>query len=185
MGESSTVGVDSHGRAARVAARVLVAYATKMGSNAEIADAIVGVLRESGLEAEALPAREVKDLEPYDAVVLGSALYAAHWQRDAHRFVNRRKDVLRTKPLWLWSSGPLDRALAMADLPPAANVLEIMGDIPFRRHRTFGGRLDRDAPGVDEQILRTHQIGDFRDWGAIRSFAAEIAAGVALAVRRD
>jgi menaquinone-dependent protoporphyrinogen oxidase len=168
-----------------VAARVLVAYATKMGSNAAIADAIVGVLRESGLEADALPAREVRDLDPYDAVVLGSALYAAHWRRDAHRLVSRRRDVLRTKPLWLWSSGPLDRALAIADLPPAANVLAILGDVPFRKHKTFGGRLDPDAPGVDEQVLRTHRVGDFRDWGAIRAYAAEIASEVAAAVLRD
>lgn len=160
-------------------ARVLVAFATKMGSNAEIADVIVEVLRDAGLDAEAMPAREVRDLAPYDAVVLGSALYAAHWQRDAHRFIARRKDALQTLPLWLWSSGPLDRALALKDLPPAANVVEIMADVPFRAHRTFGGRLDPSAPGVDEQILRTHQVGDFRDWTAIRAYAASIAAQLA------
>jgi menaquinone-dependent protoporphyrinogen oxidase len=158
-----------------VAARVLVAFATKMGSNAQIADVIVEVLREAGLEADAVPVRDAHDIEAYDAVVLGSALYAAHWQRDAHRFVRRRKEVLRTKPLWLWSSGPLDRALARQDLPPAANVIEIMGDVPFRAHRTFGGRLDPDTPGVEEQVLRTHPIGDFRDWEAIRAYAASIA----------
>jgi hypothetical protein len=38
---------------------------------------------------------------------------------------------------------------------------------------------------VDEQILRTHQIGDFRDWGAVRAYAAEIAAEAALAIRPD
>jgi len=158
-----------------MAARVLVAYASKMGANAEIAEAIVGVLREAGLEAEALPAREAKDLTAYDAVVLGSALYAAHWQRDAHRFISRSRDALGAMPLYLWSSGPLDWALASRDLPPAANVLEIMGEVPFRAHHTFGGRLDPTAPDVDEQILRTHPIGDFRDWGAIRAYALAIA----------
>ncbi len=156
-------------------ARVLVAYASKMGSNAEIAEAIAGVLREAGLEADAVPAREVKDLTGYDAVVLGSALYAAHWRRDAHRLIARRGDALREKPLWLWSSGPLDRVLAARDLPPAANVIEIVGDLPFRGHRTFGGKLDPSAPDVDEQILRTHPVGDFRDWVRIRAYAAEIA----------
>ena len=156
-------------------ARVLVVYASKMGSNAEVAEAIVAVLTEAGLEAEALPARLVKDVEPYDAIVLGSALYAAHWQREANRFVTKRRDILRTKALWLWSSGPLDRIRASKNLPPTDNVLEIMGDIPFRGHRTFGGKLDPNAPGVDEQILRTHQQGDFRDWAKIRAYAAEIA----------
>ncbi len=161
-----------------VAAHVLVAFATKMGSNAEIADAIAEVLRDNGLEADAVPVREVKDLGPYDAVVLGSALYAAHWRRDAHRFVARRREALSQVPLWLWSSGPLDRVLAGKDLPPAGNVLEVMGDVPFRGHKTFGGRLQPDSPGVDEQILRTHQVGDFRDWDAIRGYAASIAAQV-------
>ena len=156
-------------------ARVLVVYASKMGSNAEVAEAIVAVLTEAGLEAEALPVRLVKDVEPYDAIVLGSALYAAHWQREANRFVTKRRDILRTKALWLWSSGPLDRIRASKNLPPTDNVLEIMGDVPFRGHRTFGGKLDPNAPGVDEQILRTHQQGDFRDWAKIRAYAAEIA----------
>jgi len=158
-----------------MARRVLVAYATKMGSNAQVAEAIAAVLREAGLEVIVLPARQARDLVPYDAVVLGSALYAAHWQRDAGRFVARARDVLRTKPLWLWSSGPLDRQLAGKDLPPADNVLAIMGDVPFRAHHTFGGLLDPSTPGVDEQILRTHPVGDFRDWERIRAYAGEIA----------
>jgi menaquinone-dependent protoporphyrinogen oxidase len=149
-----------------------------MGSNAEIADVVAGVLRDAGLEVDEMAARDVKDVEPYDAIVLGSALYAAHWQRDAHRFIAKRRDVLRAKSLWLWSSGPLDRLLAAKNLPPAANVLEIMGDVPFRGHRTFGGRLNADDPNVDAQILRTHQVGDFRDWDAVRAYASEIARAV-------
>ena len=155
-------------------ARVLVAFASKMGSNAELAEVIAGVLREAGHQVDAIAARDVQDVAAYDAIVLGSALYAAHWQRDANRFVAKRRDVLREKALWLWSSGPLDRVLALKDLPPAANVIEIMGDVPFRGHRTFGGRLDADNPNVDAQILRTHQVGDFRDWNAVRAYAREI-----------
>jgi menaquinone-dependent protoporphyrinogen oxidase len=159
-----------------MAARVLVAFASKMGSNAEVAEAIASVLRDAGHSVETLPAREVRDLAPYDAVVLGSALYAAHWRRDANRFIARLREQLRTMPLWLWSSGPLDRVLAARDLPLTASVLHTLGDLPVRGHRTFGGRLDPATPGVDEQILRTHQIGDFRDWDAIRAYATGIAA---------
>ena len=155
--------------------RILVAYASKMGSNAEIAEAIAGVLRDAGLEAEALPAKELRDLTPYDAVVLGSALYAAHWQRDANRFVARNREALRERPLWLWSSGPLDRALAVVNMPLTPNATETIGDLPYRAHHTFGGRLDPEAPGVDAQIVATHQVGDFRPWAAILEYAAKIA----------
>lgn len=157
--------------------RVLVAYATKLGSNAEIAEAIATVLRESGHHASALPARDVKGLEGWDAVVLGSAIYAAHWQKDARRFATRFHNELRLRPLWLWGSGPLDPRLARAGLPITQHGAEITGGLGALDHRTFGGRLAEDAP-IDPQVLTTHPIGDFRDWEAIRAYAREIASAL-------
>jgi menaquinone-dependent protoporphyrinogen oxidase len=157
-----------------MAARVLVAYATKLGATAEIAEAIAGTLREAGHDADARPAREAVDLDGVDAVVLGSALYAAHWQKDARRFVFRHRERLAAMPCWLFSSGPLDAALAAADLPMAPTVASLVRGLPIRRHRTFGGRLAPDA-AVDPHILETHPVGDFRDWAAIRAWGLEIA----------
>lgn len=156
-------------------ARVLVAYATKMGSTGEIAEAIAAALRDAGLEATAVPVRSVRSLDGWDAVVIGSALYAAHWQRDANRFVGRHLGALRERPVWLFSSGPLDRRLAAADLPITPHAEEVVAGLPYRGHRTFGGRLDPEQAGVDAQILATHQVGDFRDWTVIRAWAASIA----------
>jgi len=161
-----------------MAERVLVAFATKMGSNTEVANAIAEVLRSAGVEADATPARFVRDLSPYGAVVLGSALYAAHWQRDANRFLIRHYEALRARRLWLYSSGPLDHRLAAQNLPLTTHAAEIVGDLPYIEHRTFGGRLDPDAAGLDPQILATHPVGDFRNWPAIRAWAADIAAVV-------
>lgn len=158
-----------------MAARVLVAYATKMGSTGEIAEVIAEVLRSVGHDATAAPVREVRSLEDWDAVVIGSALYAAHWQRDANRFVARHLAALQVRPVWIFSSGPLDRRLAAADLPIAPYAEEIVARTGYRAHRTFGGRLDPAQPGVDARILATHQVGDFRDWSAIRAWAASIA----------
>jgi menaquinone-dependent protoporphyrinogen oxidase len=158
-------------------ARVLVAYATKLGSNAEIAETIATVLREWGHHASALPAREVKGLEGWDAVILGSAIYAAHWQKDARRFATHFAKQLSERPLWLWGSGPLDPGLARADLPITQHGQQITGALGARDHRTFGGRLAEDAP-IDPQVLRTHPIGDYRDWDAIRDYARKIAAEI-------
>jgi menaquinone-dependent protoporphyrinogen oxidase len=161
-----------------VAARVLVAFASKLGSNGEIAEVIADTLREAGHHASAHAVREIRGLDGWDAVVLGSAIYAAHWQRDARRFVTRHHDGLAERPLWLFSSGPLDERLARANLPITDHGATITADLGALGHRTFGGRLQADAD-IDPQVLRTHPIGDFRDWEAIRGYAREIAATLA------
>lgn len=158
--------------------RVLVAYATKHGSTREIAEEIGRVLDAAGLEAIVIPARQVTDLAPYDAVVLGSALYAAHWRRDANRFVTRHLEALRRRPVWLFSSGPLDRSADAGVLPATPTVALTTDPIGARGHRTFGGRLLADTPGLDPQVLLTHPVGDFRDWAAIRDWAAAIASAL-------
>jgi menaquinone-dependent protoporphyrinogen oxidase len=167
-----------------VPARVLVAYATKLGSNAEIAEAIAAELRVGGFQAAAHPVRAVASLDGWAAVVLGSAIYAAHWQRDARRFVLRFRDGLAARPLWLWSSGPLDERLAQAGLPISAHAAEITQGLGAFDHRTFGGRLAEDAP-IDPQVLQTHPIGDFRDWDAIRGYAAGIRAALSTMSLRE
>jgi menaquinone-dependent protoporphyrinogen oxidase len=155
--------------------QVLVAYATKHGSTGEIAEAVGATLRDAGLDVDVRGAREVQTLAPYGAVVLGSALYSAHWQRDANRFVKRHLAELQRRPVWLFSSGPLDHSAEFADIPLTEHVAADVSPIGARGHRTFGGRLLAGTPGVDASMLATHHVGDFRHWDHIRAWAGEIA----------
>jgi menaquinone-dependent protoporphyrinogen oxidase len=157
---------------------VLVAVASKHGSTREIADQIAATLRAADLLAEVRAAADVRSLEPYDAVVLGSGLYSATWLREANRFVRAHAAALRARPVWLFSSGPLDQSARWADLPMTPHVAAATAAVEPRGHRTFGGRLLADTPGLDQAVLATHRIGDFRDWEAIRAWAAEIAAAL-------
>ena len=161
-----------------MAARVLVAYATKHGSTREIADRVGRTLGESGLEVDVREAGSVSEVSGYDAVVLGSALYAATWRRDANRFVTRHLAELQARPVWLFSSGPLYRLADMARIPVPPHVAVVTEPIGARDHRTFAGCLLPDTPGVDPQILASHPNGDFRDWPAIEAWARGIARAV-------
>ena len=156
-----------------MAARVLVAYATKLGSTADIAETMAQGLRDGGHRALAVPARDVTNLDDWDAVVLGSALYSGMWQRDARKFVERFRDQLKARPLWLFSSGPLDRRLAREDQPITPNGAEITAGLGARAHHTFGGRLRPDT-ALPPQVLQTHHLGDFRDWQKIVEYAYRI-----------
>jgi menaquinone-dependent protoporphyrinogen oxidase len=162
--------------------RILVAYATKNGSTAEIAQAIAHELRYHDLEVDCLDARTVKDLEPYGAVVLGSAVYAGRWRRSARAFLHRHRAALPTMPWWVFSSGPIGKSVA--DDPKAAAWLEppkimaVVEDLGVRGHVVFGGRLPLVPKNFVERAMVRNtppELADLRDWDQISAWAAEIA----------
>lgn len=69
-----------------MAVRILVSAASKRGSTAQIATRVGEALR-SGLPADAVvdvcAAAQVDEVTPYDAVVLGSAVYMGRWLPEA------------------------------------------------------------------------------------------------------
>ncbi len=157
--------------------RVLVAYATKLSSTRDVAEAIGEELRAAGHEVDVRLVGEVRQID-YDAVILGSALYAATWLSEANRFVARHVAALQALPVWLFSSGPLDSRLAASNPPITRHAAEATAPIGARGHHTFGGRLAPDAP-LSPQVMATHAIGDFRNWAAMRAWARSIAAELA------
>jgi menaquinone-dependent protoporphyrinogen oxidase len=159
-------------------APVLVAYASKHASTAEIADRIAAAMREAGCAAEARPASEVDDLSGYRAVVLGSAVYAKRWQRDARTFARRHAGELKDMPVWLFSSGPFGapEEHPTAPTPPVAEKL--VEQLGARDHVMFGGRVPPD-PGnfVERAMLKSTppEQRDARDWPAIEKWARSVA----------
>ena len=159
--------------------KTLVTVASKHGATGEIGEAIAGVLRDAGLAVQTQSPENVTSLDDYDAVVLGSAVYAGRWVESARRFAERHHAGLRARPVWLFSSGPIGEPLA--PLEESADGLRLARDLDARGHRTFAGRIDPDALGwVERTITRMVKApdGDFRDWEAIRTWADEIAASL-------
>ncbi|MFF0156174.1 flavodoxin domain-containing protein [Streptomyces sp. NPDC005263] len=159
---------------------VLVTYGTTNGSTAGIAEAVADVLRKDGLTVEVLPAGSVTSVSPYDAVMVGGGLYAGRWHKDARRFVRRHSGELAKRPVWFFSSGPLDPSASERDIPPVRGVRRAMDRLDVRDHVTFGGCLEEGAKGrMAKMILRSGKGGDFRDFGAIQAWAQSIADALA------
>ncbi|MGW6519612.1 flavodoxin domain-containing protein [Streptomyces sp. NPDC054962] len=155
---------------------VLVTYGSTNGSTAQIAEAVAEVLRKEGLTVDALPAGAVPSVASYDAVVVGGGLYAGRWQKDARRFVRRHRRLLAERPVWFFSSGPLDASASERDIPPVRGVRRAMTRVSVREHVTFGGCLEEGAKGhVAGMILRSGKGGDFRNFDAIETWAAGVA----------
>ncbi len=161
--------------------RVLVAYASKYGATAEIAEKIGEVLRQEGLGTEVLPADRVKDLKPYQAVVLGSAVYIGKWRKEAVKFLKANEKSLAERPVWLFSSGPAgegDPVEIMNGWHFPSSEQPIADRIHPRDIALFHGEVDLDKLNFIEKGMIQNiksPVGDFRDWEAITAWAAAIA----------
>jgi menaquinone-dependent protoporphyrinogen oxidase len=160
--------------------KVLVASASRHGSTTEIADAVGEALRQGGLDVDVAPMGEVDTIYPYDAYVLGSAVYMGSWLREAQQFVDEHVELLRTRPLWLFSSGPIGEAGAGADPFDATGLV---ADLHAVEHAVFDGKLDHRSLRLGERALvRAMRVpdGDHRDWDRIAAWGAEIARALSL-----
>ena len=84
---------------------VLVGYASAHGSTRQIAERVGSRIGRSGATVRVAPVGELHGLEPYDAVVLGSAIHNGAWLPEATEVVRANAEVLAAKPVWLFSVG--------------------------------------------------------------------------------
>jgi menaquinone-dependent protoporphyrinogen oxidase len=163
---------------------VLVAYGTKHGATAQIAEEIGKALSSTGLQVTVLPAGQVDSVAAYDAVVLGSGVYAGMWRKPAVTLLKRYAEELAQKPVWLFSSGPTGDQDPLeatqgwrfpTGLQPTADAIQPR-DIALMR-----GAIDEAKLGLlDKFMVKAAKapFGDFRDWETIRAWAGEIAAAL-------
>jgi menaquinone-dependent protoporphyrinogen oxidase len=161
---------------------ILIAYASKYGATKEIAEKAGEVLRQAGLQVDVLPAKSIRDLGPYTAVILGSAVYVGKWHQDGADFLRKFEKPLGDRPVWLFSSGPTGKgdALELVDgLRLPADLQGIADCIQPREILLFHGFIDPQKVNPIEKwavkSLVKKPFGDFRDWDAITAWAASVA----------
>jgi menaquinone-dependent protoporphyrinogen oxidase len=163
---------------------VLVAYGSKRGGTAEIAQWIGDALRNAGLRVEVRAARTVLNVDAYDVVVLGGALYMGRWHKDAGKFVRRHARALCERQVWLFGSGPLDLSAEQEPLAQVSGtdaIVPAVDRIEARGYTVFGGRLSSDARGFPASAMAKKMAGDYRNEARVRTWADGIAADVAAA----
>lgn len=162
--------------------QILVAYASKYGATKEIAEKIGEVLRQEGLQADVVPVNNIRELGPYEAVILGSAVYIGKWQKEAVEFLQLHENSLAERPVWLFSSGPTgegDPVELVEGLRIPAVLQPFAERIQPRDIAVFHGHINPDKLNFIEKwaikSLVKKPFGDFRDWDAIASWASSIA----------
>jgi menaquinone-dependent protoporphyrinogen oxidase len=164
---------------------VLVAYASKRGSTAEIAETIAATLRREGLGVCLERAEDVQSLDRYDAVVLGSAVYMKRWRGDARHFLKKHRKALKQMPFWVFSSGPVgDPSNDNPEWTEPPKIVEKVEELGGREHVVFGGCLPAEPQGLMEGTMvegTPKEFRDRRDWATIRAWASQIAVALVAA----
>jgi menaquinone-dependent protoporphyrinogen oxidase len=186
--------------------RVLVVYGSRHGGTQGIAERIGEVLQSRGLEAVVAAADVVSetDIHAADAFVVGSGVYMGRWLDAPLQFMTDHTETLASRPLWLFSSGPLpgsskdkhtddpiENALGPADGPGSGGrkqVEALSAATGPRDHQVFMGRYDPDdeAKNLPERFMKSFMrvipamkdvlpAGDYREWPAIDAWAGKIA----------
>lgn len=151
--------------------RVLVAYASKAGSTAEVAGAIGKRLADTGLTVDVRRAKNVRSVDGYAAVIVGSAIRAGQWLSEASGFVKTHREALAARKtafftlcMTLRQDTPEHRETVAAYLKSVREILE-PDKIEF-----FAGKMDyRKLALAPRLIVRGMKVpeGDFRNWDAI------------------
>lgn len=164
--------------------RILVTYASRAGSTAEVAEAIGKTLSEGGGQVEVVPMNEVKDLSPYDAVVAGSAVRGSKWLPEAVQFIQTHRSALAGKRIAMFTvcitmamkNAEKYRSGVMGWVAPVRAMVKPLSE------GLFAGMLDFSKLPItlDTLMLRLSVAlgvfprGDHRDWNAIRSWAESL-----------
>ncbi len=155
--------------------KVLVAVGSKYGSSRAVAKTIATTLEDQGFEVDFQDAADVRSVMPFDAVILGSAVYGGLWRRDASALAKEHRDALRLRDVWTFSVGMEN---VVVEGQPKDEAYGIADSIGAREHKRFAGALDPDKLNIGERALiraLDPPLGDFRNFDDVTEWARGIA----------
>ncbi len=173
--------------------KILVTYASRTGTTAEIAKAIGKILEDNHTQVDVMPMQAVKDLTPYHAVIAGSAIRAARWLPEAVQFIRTHQRELSHKPFAMYtvcitlamSNGEQHRSGVAEWTAPVRAMVQPLSE------GLFAGMLDFRKLPFNLETLRLRATvamgifprGDRRDWNAVRAWALKLKPMLSIPVR--
>ena len=167
-------------------ASILIAYATRTGSTAEVAQALGRSLRDTGHDVKVAPMTLTAGIGGFDAVLLGSAIRMGAWLPEAMSFVRRHRDALSKVPVALFTchlnnlgDAPTAIAARRAYTEPVHQLITPAAEA------YFAGAIDmKKLPFLERLMVEAVkkntglEPGDYRDWMTITSWAEGIPASL-------
>jgi len=161
--------------------RVLISYASRCGSTGGVAEAMGQALCGMGASADIRLVKNVNDLSPYDAVIVGSAVRRGKWLPEAVGFVRDNQDMLGRMPiayfvvcLTMKDNTAENRSKVMAYLDPVRKEAPKIQPVAVG---LFPGAIDFGKLSFVDKMFLTAKggsEGDYRDWPAVKAWASAV-----------
>ena len=165
-------------------ARILVTYGTKHGSTAEIATRIGERLTAAGFDTDVLHANLGIDVTKYDAMIVGSPMYAGRWLAEPALLLMANRERIGDIAIALFSVGTIDvKHPGKLRDEHDAWMEKMFEQEDVKRNlvstATFNGAYSRsNLPAYlrfIDAIVRIAPTGDFRQWDEIERWGDEAA----------
>ena len=169
-----------------VGKEILITYASRTGSTAQVATEIAKTISDQGLELDLYPVQEVSSLAAYQAILIGSAIQNRQWLPEAMQFLHTHRNALAQKPVATFTlcmtlamkNGEKYRPDIMGWLAPVRWIAQPVSEA------VFAGILDiSKIPSFSDRLKFRLSVlfgvwdeGDHRDWDAIHAWADELSA---------
>lgn len=155
--------------------RILVTYASKAGSTAEVATRIGKILSNKNLAVDVIPVNKVTDITSYQTVILGSAIRIGNVLPEVQKFVESNQAMLQKKSFHIYFMCMMLEKDTDENRKAVSDYLKpIRALVKPASEGMFAGVINLKKLGLFDQLMikaMKSPQGDFRDWDQIGSWA--------------
>ena len=158
---------------------ILLAYASKAGSTAEIAQRIGKTLSGRGYTVDVKPVSQAGDLSGYQGIILGSAIRIGNVLPEVKTFIEKNQAALTRMPFNLFivcmtleKDTEENRKAVAAYLEPVRAIAKPAVE------GMFSGVIDtKKLPFIERLMIKAMKapVGDFRRWDQIEAWTETLA----------
>ena len=164
--------------------KILITYATRTQTTEGVANAIGNTLSDAGFQVDIYNLNEVKNIESYQTIIVGSAIQAGKWLPEAIEFIKNHQVALQKVKFATFTvcmtlamrNGEKYRFHVESWLKPVRDMAEpisegfFTGALNVSAIKSFGDRLKFRI----SVLLGVWKEGDHRNWEAIKTWALNL-----------